>query len=220
MLRPELFQLGEHRPDHPELEAVAHVERLRVCGGRDQVAAEVRVGHGVQVVDDVGAQLRAVLDARQQLEVRDHQLVVPVDFEAEVGRGVVERRLPELRREGVLELRGHVADDVLEAVVPEVLDVRELRVVLNQIPRQVEDADDVVVVHVAHHQQLDGERPVLFEEFRPDARLLDLPQALFQEIAVGPARPAVDEGEPRLVLRAVVQQHAVALSGADNVEAE
>ena len=64
------------------------------------------------------------------------------------------------------QLRRLVPDDLVEAVVPEAQHLHERdrpRPCDEFVPGQIEDALDMVVVDVAHHEQVDGQRLVLGE---------------------------------------------------------
>ncbi len=113
----------------------------------------------------VDAQLVALFDAREHLEIVDDDLfgefaglITEVD-------GGVRRQFPgdrcraELASESGRQLLGLVADDVVETVVPEAENLHQLRLVvhvrLEQLLRQVENALNVIVIHVADHEQID-----------------------------------------------------------------
>jgi hypothetical protein len=88
--------------------------------------------------------------------------------------------------------------------VPEALHLQGLRLLialgLDQFFRQLQDAVDMVVVNMADHQQVYGERIVIFEA----ARLSNLREPRLQVRPVDLRRPAVYQDEARVVLGAVV----------------
>lgn len=202
---PRLVEVLETLPvgaEDGELEPVPPVDVPR----RGDGAVERPVDLEVERVRRV-AQAPALRDARGD-EPRWHA-------DACRPRGGARREGRDRRRNG----GGSVAsDDVREAVVPEREDLEAGLAAFFVLPRdrsnEVEHAADVVVVDVAHGDELELER-------RPaGAAVPQLVEPRPQRALVDAGRSAVDEGDERARLRAIVEQQAVALSSGQRLERE
>ena len=107
-------------------------------GGDDQLSVEFRVARETQLLG-VHAQPIALLDAGEHLEIVDNDLFVSspdsssTSRVASAGNSAGGRGRAELAFERGRQFLGLVADDVVEAVVPEAENLHELR--LSFVPR-------------------------------------------------------------------------------------
>ena len=149
------------------------------------------------------AELGALLDAGQHLEARGDRLVVQILVVGiEIG---VRRQLPrdrgsaETTGKGRRQLVGPVADQIVEAVVPEAQYLQRQRPMCRLVPQQlagqIEDAVNVVVVDVADHQHIDVQRLVR----REPARGADRSDARLQFRGVDPSGATIDHDQARLL---------------------
>ncbi len=215
------LQLREHGTGDDKVKPLGDLHLL--LRGKYQLAVEVGIQRNAERLG-VPAQLASLRDAGEHLEARARHLFLLVRCaSAEIDGGVrrevaVHGGRSELAADRGSELFRVLADDVVEAVVPEAGDAHEGRRAGGraQLAREIEDALDMVVVHVAHHQPVDRERALAAQP----ARLADLHEPRLEMRLVDALRAAVDQDEPGLGPGPEVEQQAVALAGAAHVEAE
>ena len=126
-----------------------------------------------------------------------------------------EGRGPMLRRLGGDRV---VADDLVEAVVPQAPHLEERRIAghgaIAHLPEQAENAVDMVVVDMADHDEIDDQRLMVIKI----ALVAQLHQPRPEVVVVRAAGSAVDQDQDRLVLGSAMDQEAVALVGRQEFE--
>lgn len=189
----------------------AELGRFRFVACQDELSAEPAIDLPSK---EFGGQPKVptLCNTGEHLRHVEAIAVAHIDLVAK-GRGAESGRDPRQRaRRGV--------EQIVETVMPKGGHLEHFRfasaALIAQLLGQVEDPLYVVIVDMADHQDIDGK---LFSIIEPACRA-DLLKARPKMRPVDLGGPAIDHGEARFGLGAIVQQQAVAFAGAQQVEAE
>src|SRR5262249_26651209 len=233
VLLPQRLELGLVWSRDRERQVLPNVDS--VFAGEDQSAVKSRIARKIERLGS-HAQLKSLFDTGKDFEGAGYQLFLLFRTDVGITPGIMVFDLAflvleefaatrdgsraELAFDGRGQFVGLMADDFVEAVVPKARDLHELWLALTlrleQFLREIENTLDVIVVDVAHDEQIDVEGLIGGES----ARFSDRMQSRFKVRAVDTSRPTIDHDQARLLLGSVMQQQAVALASSSDIKAE
>ncbi|WP_244610338.1 hypothetical protein [Microvirga pakistanensis] len=152
MLRLERLELCLHRTNDCQAEIPAEVDRFRPGSRHDELAPELTVDRDIEAAQIV-AQAMPLAEARQHLDCIRVKALDILWITSDRGGA-------ELGRDGRPHLLGRIPNDVVEGIVPATQEVEEGRptfvALCDQLAREIQDTVNVVIVHMADHQDVNG----------------------------------------------------------------